>query len=140
MKFQLSTALGFGALLFFAVQVHAGCRLPRPDGGENCRPSKESIFGEIERVELPNVFVRNGKTKRPEQISVAKIDAIYSVYGGDRAVEALKPGLQVWIWFKDCKRPKSGPIYAAYFEFFSINPKDRAKLNRNGKIVSVPPG
>lgn len=139
MKFQLSTALAVGALLI-AVQVHAGCRLPTPDGSENYRPSKESIFGDIERVELPNVFVRNRKTKQLEQISVGKIDAIYSVYGGDGAVEALKPGLQVWIWFENCKRPKSGPIYAAYLEFFSMNPKDRAKLNRSGKIVSVPPG
>jgi hypothetical protein len=117
--------------------------LPTPDGGapdgsENYSPSKENIFGDIERVELPNVFVRNGKKKQLEQISVSKIGAVYSVYGGDEAVDALKPGLQVWIWFEGCKRPKDGPAFAAYFQFFSTDPNERAKLNRNGKIVSVP--
>jgi hypothetical protein len=91
-------------------------------------------------VELPNVVVRNGRTKRLEDVSVAKIDAIFSVYGGDSPLTELKPGLQVWIWFVDCKRPKTGPAYAGYFEIFSSNPKDRAKLNRNGKIISVPHG
>jgi hypothetical protein len=133
---QLFTAvIGF---LLIPLQVYAGCRLPVSDGAENYVPSTANIFGDIERVELPNVFVRNGKTKTLEKISVAKISAIYSVYGGDGAVDELKPGLQVWIWFASCKRPKDGLTYAAYFQFFSTDPNDRANLNQNGKIVSVP--
>lgn len=134
---QLFTkVIGF---LLIPLQVYAGCRLPVPDGAENYVPSAANIFGDIDSVELPNVFVRNGKTKTLEKISVSKISAIYSVYGGDGAVNELKPGLQVWIWFAGCKRPKDGINHAAYFQFFSIDPNDRAKINQNGKIVSAPP-
>jgi len=103
--------------------VCSECRLPVPDGGdETYVPSKENLFGNIERVELPYAFVRNGKTQRLEQISVSKITEIYTVYGGDAPVSELKPKLQVWVWFENCKRPKEGIPNAAYFQIFSTDP------------------
>ena len=127
-------------LVLTPLAASATCRLPIPDGGdENYVPSRENIFGNIERVELPNVFIKNGKTQRLEQISVSKITEIYSVYGGDGPLSDLKPNLQVWVWFENCKRPKEGVPNAAYFQIFSSDPTDRAKLDREGKIISVPP-
>lgn len=135
-KFVL--CLCFGLLL--APQSSFGaCRLPIPDGGdEGYVPSKENLFGDIVRVELPLVTVKNGRTQVLEQISVSKITEIYSVYGGDGPLSELKPGLQVWIWFENCKRPAGGVPLVAYFQIFSTDPTDRAKLNRHGRIVSVP--
>lgn len=122
------------------LQLFAKCLLPIPDGGgDNYAPSRPNIFGEIDRVALPNVYVKNGKTGETEQVSVSQISEVYSVYGGDEQLAAIKPKLQVWIWFKDCKRSLTGPQNAAYFEIFSTDPKHRARLDRNGKIISVPP-
>ncbi len=117
----------------------AACRLPVPDGGdEGYVPSKENLFGDIVRVDLPLVTVRNGRTRKPEQISVADISGIYSIYGGDGPLSELKPGLQVWVWFRKCERPGEGIPFAAYFQVFSTDPGDRARLNRQGQIISVP--
>ncbi|HNL22580.1 MAG TPA: hypothetical protein PKK51_11215, partial [Rhodocyclaceae bacterium] len=63
---------------------------------------------------------------------------IFSVYGGDAPLSELKPGLQVWVWFEKCKRPTEQIPFAAYFQFFSTDPTDRAKINRQGRIISVP--
>ena len=126
-------------LVLVPLPASAACLLPIPDGGdETYVPSRENLFGNIERVELPYVFVRNGKTKRLEQISVSKITEIYSVYGGYAPLSDLKPKLQVWVWFENCKRPKEGFPNAAYFQIFSSDPTDRAKLDHEGKIISVP--
>lgn len=120
--------------------VFATCRLPIPDGGdETYVPSRENLFGDIERVELPYVFVKNGKTQRLEKISASKITEIYTVYGGFGPLSELKPKLQVWVWFENCERPKEGIPNAEYFQIFSTDPTDRAKLDRDGKIISVPP-
>src|SRR5438105_10574039 len=74
------------------LSVFATCRLPIPDGGdETYVPSRANLFGNIERVELPYVIVKNGKTHRLEKISVSKITEIYSVYGGDGPLSELKP-------------------------------------------------
>lgn len=34
---------------------------------------------------------------------------------------------------------RKGVPNAAYFEFFSTGPNDRATLDKNGKIIAVPP-
>jgi hypothetical protein len=121
------------------MQLFAKCLLPIPDGGDEVyAPSRPNMFGNVERVAFPIVYVKNGKTGEIEQVSVSKISEIYSVYGGDGQLTAIKPRLQVWIWFEDCKRSASGPQKASYFQFFSTDPNDKAKLDRHGKIVSVP--
>ncbi|HJW25235.1 MAG TPA: hypothetical protein VJ576_10085 [Rhodocyclaceae bacterium] len=126
-------------LLVAPLSSSGACRLPIPDGGgEDYVPSKENLFGDIVRVELPLVTVKNGRTQELEQVSVSKINEIYSVYGGDSPLSELKPGLQVWIWFEKCKRPKEGLPFAAYFQIFSTDPIDRATINRQGRIISVP--
>jgi hypothetical protein len=126
------------AIANLALAEVATCNLPIPDGGpDNYTWSKENIFGEIETVELPSVFIKNGLTHNLEKVSVSKINAIFSLYGGDSDLSELKPGMQVWIWFKDCQRVGSETPEVAYFQFFSTDPKDRAKLDANGKIVSV---
>lgn len=126
-------------LLLAPLSSFGVCRLPIPDGGdESYVPSKENLFGDIVRVELPLVTIKNGRSKVLEQVSVSKITDIYSVYGGDGPLSELKPGLQVWIWFEKCKRSTDGIPSAAYFQIFSKDPTDRAKLNRRGRIISVP--
>ena len=135
-KFVLCLCSG---LLFAPLSSSGACRLPISDGGdEGYVPSKENLFGDIVRVSLPVVTVKNGRTHLLEQVSVSKISEIYSVYGGDAPLSELKPGLQVWIWFDRCKRPAEGIPLAAYFQIFSTDPTDRAKLNRQGRIISVP--
>lgn len=129
----------YAGLFLTPLSSYGACRLPIPDGGdEGYVPSKENLFGSIVRVELPLVTVRNGRTREVEQISVSKISDIYSVYGGDRPLSDLKPGLQVWVWFQDCKRPTEEIPLVAYLQIFSTDPTDRAKLNRQGRIISVP--
>jgi hypothetical protein len=129
-------------LLFNANIVLAGdstCHLPIPDGGpDGYMQSKENVFGEVEKVEFPNVFIKNGQTHKLEKVSLSQINSIFSVYGGDGSKSDLKPGMQVWLWFKDCKVHIGETPEVAYFQFFSTDPKDRAKLDANGKIVSVP--
>lgn len=135
-KFVLCLCAG---LLLAPMSSSGACRLPIPDGGdEGYVPSKENLFGDIVRVELPLVTVKNGKTQNLEQVSVSKISALYSVYGGDGPLSELKPGLQVWVWFEKCKRPTEGIPFASYFQIFSMDPKDRAKINLQGRIISVP--
>ena len=128
--------LGF---LLAPLPSSAACRLPISDGGdEGYVPSKANLFGEIVRVEFPLVIIRNGKTQNLEQVSLSKISEIYSVYGGDGPLSELKPRLQVWVWFENCKRPTEGTPVAAYFQIFSSDPTDRAKVSRQGRIISVP--
>lgn len=126
------------ALLLTPLSALAACKLPVPDGG-GVSPSKPNIFGSIERVELPYVFIRNGRTQQLEKVSLVKIGEIYSVYGGDAPFSDLQPRLQSWVWFAGCKRLKTGIPQAAYFQIFSSDPGDRAKLDRVGRIISVPP-
>lgn len=119
--------------------VGAKCNLPIPDGGgEDYITSKENIFGDIDKVALPFVYIKNGKSQKVEKISLSKIKEIFSVYGGDGPLTDLKPNLQVWVWYQNCQEPKGGVPKAAYFQIFSTNPKDRARLDSNGKILSVP--
>jgi len=84
------------------------------------------------------VFIKDGRTHQVEKISVSKITEAFSSYGGDAPLSVLQPNLQVWIWFKNCSKPKTGVAEAAYFQFFSTDPKDRAILDSSGKILSVP--
>jgi hypothetical protein len=126
-------------ILLAPLSSSGACRLPIPDGGdERYVPSKENLFGDIVRIDLPLVTIRNGRTREVEQVSVSKIREIYSVYGGDGPLSDLKPGLQVWVWFQDCKRTAKEIPFVAYFQIFSTDPTDRAKLNRQGRIISVP--
>jgi len=135
-KFVLFFCAG---LLLAPLPSTGACRLPIPDGGdEGYVPSRENLFGDIVLVEFPLVTIKNVRTQDLEQVSVSKIGEIYSVYGGDGPLSELKPGLQVWVWFEKCKRPTEGIPFAAYFQIFSTDPTDRAKINRQGRIISVP--
>lgn len=126
-------------LLLVALPSYAGCKLPIPDGGdEGYMPSKANLFGEITQVDLPTVTIRDGRAGSLAKVSLTEIRAIYSVYGGDWPLTDLKPKLQVWVWFEGCKHPKGGVPKAAYFQVFSTNPQDRAKLDWDGRIVSTP--
>ena len=126
-------------LLLTALPSHAGCKLPVTDGGDKgATPSKANLFGEITQVNLPTVTIRDGRTRSLAKVSLVEIREIYSVYGGDWPLTDLKPKLQVWIWFEGCKQPKGGVPTAAYFQVFSNNPQDRAKLDGQGRIVSAP--
>jgi hypothetical protein len=134
---QISFCLLLGIALLLPIVATAKCILPIPDG-DGPSPSQENIFGDVEKVDLPYVFIRNGRTKKVEKVSVAKIGEIYSVYGGDAPLSDLRPELQTWIWFRNCTRPSGVTPEVAYFQIFSTDPKDRARLNRKGKIIWVP--
>ncbi|WP_374334316.1 hypothetical protein [Leeia sp.] len=115
----------------------AACVLPVPDGDE-VPPSPANLFGEIERVQLPYVVIRNGRTGARQTVSLKGAAAVYTVYGGDGPVSGLKRGLQVWVWYRHCARPARGIPHAAYFQVFSLDPGDRATLDREGRIIAVP--
>lgn len=126
-------------LLLVPLSSIGACRLPISDGGEEGYvPSKANIFGDIVEVELPLISTRNGKTKKLEQAFVSKTEEIFSVYGGFGSLADLKPEMQVWVWFENCKRPREGIPVAAYFQFFSTDPTDRATINRQGRIIAAP--
>ena len=119
--------------------AEAKCLLPIPDGGsEGYAPSKENLWGDIEKVELPFVYIKSGKNRQVVKVSVSKLKEVYSVYGGDGPLSVLRPHLQVWVWFENCKAPASGVPNVAYFQFFSSSPNDRATLDKEGRIVTVP--
>lgn len=119
--------------------AEAKCMLPIPDGGpEDYVPSKENLWGNIEKVELPFVYIKSGKSRQVVKVSLSKIKEVYSVYGGDGPLSVLRPRLQVWVWFENCKSPNSGVPDVAYFQFFSSDPNDRATLDSEGRIVRVP--
>lgn len=132
--------LGAATLGLASPPAKAECLLPIPDGGgEGYKPSKENLWGDIERVELPFVYIKSGKTHETVKVSLSRIKEAYTVYGGDMPLSVLQPRLQVWVWFEDCRAPGSGVPNAAYLKFFSSNPNDRATLDKEGKIISVPP-
>lgn len=132
--------LGAATFGLAAPPAQAACLLPIPDGGgEDYTPSKENLWGDIERVELPFVYIKSGKTHKTVKVSLAKIKETYSVYGGPGSLSELQPKLQVWVWFENCRAPQKGVPNAAYFEFFSTDPNDRATLDKNGKIIAVQP-
>jgi hypothetical protein len=119
--------------------VGANCNLPIPEGGEvGYIESKENIFGDIVKVKPPYVFIRDGRTQQVEKFSLSKLTEVYSSYDGYLPLSVLKPKLQTWVWFKNCTKPKTGVPEVAYFQFFSEDPKDRATLDSNGKILSTP--
>lgn len=137
---MLILLLGAATPAFAAPHAKAVCNLPIPDGGpDDYKTSDENIWGDISKVELPFVYVKSGKTHKIVKISLAKVKSDFSVYGGDGPLSELKPGLQVWVWYENCKAPRKGIPNAAYFQIFSSDPKDRATLDDNGQIVSVPP-
>ncbi|HEY5993321.1 MAG TPA: hypothetical protein VIU46_01855 [Gallionellaceae bacterium] len=132
---------GTTTLSFASPLAKAACLLPISDGGgKDYMPSKENLWGDIERVELPFVYIKSGKTHEVVKVSLSRIDAVYSVYGGPGKLSLLRPRLQVWVWFENCREPGSGVPNAAYFQFFSADPNDRAALDKDGKITAVPPG
>ncbi len=119
--------------------AEAECLLPIPDGGpENYAPSRENLWGDVEKVELPFVYIKSGKTHQLVKVSLSKVDQIYSVYGGFETLSILRPHMQVWVWFENCKVPGSGVPNAAYFQYFSSDPSDRAELSKDGRIIAVP--
>jgi hypothetical protein len=123
-----------------ASPAQAACLLPIPDGGgEDYKPSKENLWSDIERVELPFVHIKSGTTHKTVKVSLAKIKEAYTVYGGPADFSTLKPKLQVRVWFENCRAPKNGVPNVAYFQYFSDDPKDRATLDKNGEIIAVPP-
>lgn len=119
--------------------AEAKCLLPIPDGGsEDYVPSKENLWGDIEKVELPFVYIKSGKSHQVVKVSLSKTKEVYSVYGGDGPLSVLRPRMQVWVWFDNCALPTRGVPNVAYFQFFSLDPNDRATLDNEGRIVSVP--
>ncbi len=65
----LGAATGLASL-----PAKAECLLPIPDGGgEGYKPSKENLWGDIERVELPFVYVKSGKTHETVKVSLSRI-------------------------------------------------------------------
>lgn len=132
--------LGAASPALAAPHAKNTCNLPIPDTmPDGYIVSKENLWGDITKVKLPIVYIKSGKTHKIVKVSLSKIKEDYSVYGGNGPLSELKPGLQVWVWFENCKVPHKGIPHAAYFQIFSSDPKDRATLDKNGKIISVPP-
>lgn len=137
---MLLLLLGAAAPAVAAPQAKSMCNLPIPDTTpDGYIVSKENLWGDITKVELPFVYIKSGKTHKTVKVSLSSIKEAFTVYGGDMPFAKLQPGLQVWVWYENCKAPRKGVPNAAYFQIFSSDPKDRAMLDKYGKIISVPP-
>lgn len=101
----------------------ANCVLPTPDGsGEN--PSRENLHGTIVRIRAGDVEIRRNDRRRT-LVAMPATGTVFTAFGGDGDPTDLKVGQTVWVWFKDCRMPKSGLPQPAYFQVYSMNPKDK---------------
>ena len=116
------------ATLIISVNSHSKCIYPTPDDGD-ITPSIANIHGDITKVSGAKVFIKNKKNGRISSISLNKHSEYYTAFGGDFPPSALHQGQLAWVWFTQCKEPKSGEPEAAYFQIFSTDPKDKPSSN-----------
>lgn len=103
----------------------AKCVYPVPDGGV-VKPSKANIEGHIATISGTTVTLKSIKNKQHVQVSLGSNQSIFTAFGGDDSIKALKPGQYAWVWLEGCKSPKSGEVAkAAYFQIYSADPKDQ---------------
>ncbi len=103
---------------------YAGCVLPVADGTEKV-VSNRNIAGFFAGIENNAILIKEYKTKNIVQIELAGLKAAYSAYGGDIAMEELKAGVSMRVWYKNCNKQKNGKSTAAYVEFFSNDLADK---------------
>jgi hypothetical protein len=107
-----------------SVGVHAKCQLPEPDGSD-LKPSRHNIHGTIAKLGRDYIVVKADRSNRHVIISRPAEGLIYSAFGGDLSNTELVAGQTVWIWYKECKAPKSGRPVPAYFQVYSKDLKDK---------------
>lgn len=137
-RFEWKRLLAFALPFALLAPHHASlgaCVLPVPDG-DGPAPTRANIIGDVDRVDLPFVFVLNKETDVVEQLTVAGLAEVNTVFGGSESVAAVRKGMQVWAWFRDCKRPDAGIPSLAYLMIYSRDPNDRATLDKSGKVVA----
>lgn len=101
----------------------ANCVLPEPDGGGE-KPSRENLHGAIAHIRTGEIKVLS-KDGRLTSVATPKSETIFTAFGGDGKPSDLMVGQTVWIWYTNCKVPKTGLPEPAYFQVYSMNPKDK---------------
>ena len=101
----------------------ASCVLPVPDGGDE-KPSRENLHGTIAHIRSDEIRVLS-KDGRLTSIAMPKSGTIFTAFGGDGKPSDLKVGQTVWVWYNGCQIPKSGLPEPAYFQVYSMDPKDK---------------
>jgi len=98
------------------------CIIPAPDGGNADVASTENIHGKIIEKTNSTITVQNKYGKALVRFN--KKTELYTVFGGDGPLDVLRPGLEVWIWFQNCKKTtKKTPLANTIF-IYSTDPDD----------------
>jgi len=103
--------------------LSAACVLPVPDGGDT-KPSPANVAGEITRIEGGTIFIKENSPGKTLAVSLPSDVNVYTAFGGVVSRGELKTGQRASVWLVGCKRSSKGMLTAAYFEIFSIDPKD----------------
>jgi hypothetical protein len=121
-----STFIIMAALTLSAAQpVLAACVLPVPDGGD-VAPSPANLHGRIVQVKpSAKVVVRPINTNKRVTVVLPRSATVYTAFGGDVPKNQLRTGQTAWVWFQNCKPPKTGLPVAAYFQIYSTDPNDQ---------------
>lgn len=101
----------------------AGCVIPVPDGGDE-KPSRENLHGTITNIRTGEIQIRR-KDGHLTGVAMPKPGTIFTAFGGDGNPSDLKVGQTVWVWYTNCRVPKSGLPEPAIFQIYSMDPKDR---------------
>ncbi len=91
----------------------AACVLPVPDGGAR-EPSKPNLVGRVVKVESSAIHVQDHSSGALVHVHTVPATTFTKQHGGWLPREGVKPGQQVWVWFKDCRRATAGTSEAAY--------------------------
>lgn len=109
--------------LLHGLAFAAKCVLPLPDGGGEM-PSRENLHGTIVLIRPGEVQILR-KDQRRTSVAMPTAGTVFTAFGGDGDPVDLKVGQTVWVWFKNCRMPRSGLPEPAYFQIYSMDPKDR---------------
>jgi hypothetical protein len=120
---------GFVAMIqaFGAGIAHSSskCVFPASDGNDIGKPNHANIYGRISKKTNSTIIIKEIKTNKNIMIRLNQKTELYTVYGGDGPLNALRPGLIAWVWFEHCKKPAYKTPVAAMIWIISTDPNDQ---------------
>jgi len=100
------------------------CVLPEPDGGNAESASFANIHGKISQKTNSAITIKEKRRNKKILIGFNEKTELYTIFGGEVPLDALRPGQEAWIWFEDCKKPIKKTPLAAMIWIFSTDPAD----------------
>lgn len=126
--FIIMGAIGFDNLLF------AKCKMPIPDMWTET--SNRNVAGYFKSMTDAELILYSVDENKEVKINIKNVNTIYSAAGGDGRIGELKMGVQMRIWYVECRKPKKNPPKAAYIEILStdpLEPIDMKYLRHSGR-------